>query len=61
MWQIINKLKYRQHWNKVGKNKITNLKDVVLHDSYAKSKSKFNHMLGNNILKFFWPVLIEKF
>ena len=33
MWQIINKLKNQQNWNKLGKNKITHLKTVAVHDT----------------------------
>jgi len=60
VWQIINKLKNHQNLNKLGKNKITNLKNVAVHDTYAKGKSKFKNMLGNNILKLFRPVLEDK-
>ena len=44
----------------MGKNKITNLKNVAVHDTYTKGKSKFKNMLGNNILKFFRFVLEDK-
>ena len=33
---------------------------VAVHDTCAKGKSEFKNMLGNNILKFFRPVLEDK-
>ena len=38
------------------------MKNIAVYDTYAKGKSKFKNMLGNNIFKFFRPVLeVEKF
>jgi hypothetical protein len=36
------------------------LKNIAVYDTYAKGKSKFKNMLGNNIFKFFSPVLEDK-